>query len=105
MPIVAHSLQFGDIVKAVATVLLATGLFSWGMWSAARSSQHAERDAPYRRRTQLRLGTLYLVILVVGVAAVLIGHQQKITLAGVPICLLMGWWLVRNGRNVTVPPA
>lgn len=101
----AHSFQFGDIVKAVAIVFLGTGLFAWTMWSAARSAQRAERDAGYRRRYQLRLGTLYLVAVVVGVAAVLTGHQPKIALAGVPVCLLVGWWLVRNGRNVKVPPA
>ena len=100
-----YSSQLGDILKAIAAVLLLTGFFAWGMWSVGRPAERAERDAGYRRRNLLRLGTLYFVVVIVGVTAVLTGHESKLALAGIPICLLMGWWLVRNARNVNVPPA
>ena len=100
-----YSSQLANIAKAVAVVLLLTGLFGWGMWSVGRSAERAERDSGYRRGKLLRLGTLYFVAVVVGVAGVVTGHEPKLALAGVPICLLMGWWLVRNARNVKIPPA
>jgi heme/copper-type cytochrome/quinol oxidase subunit 2 len=102
---VTHSFQIGQILKAVAVVLLLTGLFVWGMWSVGQSAERAERDARYRRRHLLRLGALYFVVLIAAVTAVVTGNESKLVLAGVPICLLMGWWLVRNARNVNLPPA
>jgi len=102
---VVYSSQLGEIVKAVAVVLLLTGLFGWGMWSVGRSAERAERDARYRRRNLLRLGVLYFAAVVAGVVAVLTGDAPKLALAGVPVCLLMGWWLVRNAGNVKIPPA
>ena len=85
-------------------VSVTTAIFVWILWQGWKETEHAETDLRHRRRIILRLGLVYVVTSVIGVAGVVSGREPKESLIGLPIALLLAWFLLRAVLKVKVPP-
>ena len=73
-------------------------------WRLCKSVERAERDPKYLRRRLLRMGLLYVFVVVFGVVEVVTGKQPKALLLGLPIAVVLAWWFMKTAANVNIPP-
>jgi len=59
----------------------------------------ANSDPRYRRRQLILLVAVYVVSMVVGVSEAIRGYQPALSLVGLPIPLLLVYWLLRTARR------
>lgn len=74
------------------------------MWRGWNSAERAEVDLRHRRRILIRLGLIYAVAAVIGIAGVVSGTDPKESLIGLPIALLLAWFWLRTAPRMKVPP-
>jgi hypothetical protein len=93
--------MFTGIVLGVFAI---SGLFGWMMWQAAKSIERSDSDPRYRRRQIALLAAVYVVSMVVGITQVVRGKQSVLSLAGLPIPLLIVYVLLRTALRTKTPP-
>jgi hypothetical protein len=107
---VATALQPGadspatTLAAVIIGVSVTTVIFVWIIWRGWKSTERAETDLRHRRRIFVRLGLVYVVSSVIGVAGVLSGREPKESLLGLPVAVLLAWLLLRTALRMKVPP-
>ena len=74
------------------------------MFLTAKSTIRSASDPRCRDRQLFLLATVYVVSITVSVAAVIRGNQPVLSLVGLPIPLLLVYWLLRTASRTRVPP-
>lgn len=91
-------------VSAVVGVFAASALLGWFMFRAGKSLDRANSDPRYRRRQLLLLAGVYVFSMLIGVSGVIRGEQPVWSLLGLPIPLLIVYFLLRTASRTKVPP-
>jgi hypothetical protein len=96
------------IAKQITTIVIGVILFGlflgFGVWRAAKSADRAIDDPRYRRRSIIRFAMAYIavgVFIIVGVAA---GKERVEALYGLPMGVIIIWYLLRSAFKIKVPP-
>ena len=74
------------------------------MFRAVKSLDRLNSDPGYQRRLFILLAGVYVVSMVVGVNAVIREDQPVWSLVGLPIPVLMAYFLLRTASRTKVPP-
>jgi hypothetical protein len=90
----------GEITAIVVGVLICSAVIAWMAWRLCKSVERAERDPKYLRRRLLRMGLLYVFVVVFAVVEVVTGKQPKALLLGLPIAVLLAWRFLKAAVNV-----
>jgi hypothetical protein len=91
-------------ISVVVGVVTASALIGWTMFRAAKSWDRAASDPRYRRRQLILLAAVYVVSIMFGVSELIRGNQPVLSLVGLPIPLLIVYWLLRTAGRTKVPP-
>jgi hypothetical protein len=91
-------------ISAVVGVFAVSALFGWMMFRAAKPWDRAASDPRYRRQKLFLLYAVYVLSMVVGIGEVLRRNQPVQSLLGLPIPLLIAYWLMRTASRTKVPP-
>jgi hypothetical protein len=92
------------MIWVIVGVLVLTGVLIVALWSVVKSTERAERDPWYRRRLFLIMAGMYVVGSVFAISDVLSGHAPLVSLAGLPVVVLLVWFWLRMARRVRIPP-
>jgi len=92
------------VISIVVGVFSVSALFGWMMFRAAKSWERADLDPRYRRRKLILGAAIYVVAIVIGLSQVIRGNEPVETLAGLPIVLLLVYWLLRTASHTKIPP-
>lgn len=85
-------------------VLVSCLLLGYLLWRVGKSADRADHDPRYRRRSLIRLAMVYLVVGVVIIAGVALGKERVEALYGLPMGVLIIWFLLRTAFKTKVPP-
>jgi len=89
---------------SVFVVGVTTAFLIWGCIGLARDAERMERDPRLLRRRSLRLGFLYISIVVLDIVRIAMGDLPPMALIGVPITAAFAWFFIRRASNVKIPP-
>ena len=96
-----------DAVKAtVLTIIIVftfSAIFGWQMWRLGKKIDRQEQDPSYSRKTLRRGGFVYAGAAALGIVFVSIGELPKESLVGLPIIMLLSWFLFHAAAKVKAP--
>jgi hypothetical protein len=97
-------MMFWQIATIIIGLLVSVLMLGYGLWWATKSADRAGHDPKYRRRMLIRGAVVYVVVgvfIIVGVAA---GKERVEALYGLPMGVLVIWYLLRTAFKIKVPP-
>jgi hypothetical protein len=92
-----------QITTIVISVILVGLLLGYGVSRTAKSADRARHDPKYRRRRLIGFAMVYIVVGVFIIAGVATGKERVEALYGLPVGVLITWFLLRTAIKIKVP--
>ena len=89
----------------IVGVLLASAVLGWALFLFGKHMDRADRDARYRNRWILIGGGVVCILSpLMAVWDIATGEDPIQALAGLPLPLLVAWYVIREARRTKLPP-